>query len=102
MDAPEQEVWDSFMMEVLRYDAWTYMNGNDVGYMFQSAQYRSTWSILDHIYIMHDDTFLPEFLTMQMYRGIGSSYHFPIVFECTHQNVDGFRILLGRQPLRFN
>ena len=51
---------------------------------------------------MHDDTLLPEFLTMQMYRGVGSSDHFPIVLECTPQNVDGFRSLLERQPLRFN
>ena len=70
MDAPEREVWDLFMMDVLRYDAWTWINGNDVGYTFQSAQYRSTWSRLDRIYIMHDDTFLPEFLTMQVYRGV--------------------------------
>ena len=97
MDAPEREVWDLFMMDVLRYDAWTWINGNDVGYTFQSAQYRSTWSRLDRIYIMHDDTFLPEFLTMQVYRGVGSSDHFPVVLECTHQNVDGFRSLLERQ-----
>ena len=37
MDAPEREVWDLFMMEVLTYDAWTWINGNDVGYKFQSA-----------------------------------------------------------------
>ena len=51
---------------------------------------------------MHDDTFLPEFLTMQVYRGVGSSDHFPVVLECTHQNVDGFKSLLERQPLRLN
>ena len=59
MDAPEREVWDLFMMEVLTYDAWTWINGNDVGHTFQSTQYRSTWSRLDHIYIMHVYTFLP-------------------------------------------
>ena len=51
---------------------------------------------------MHDDTFLLEFLTMQVYMGVGSSDHFPIVLKCTHQNVNGFRSLLERQPLRFN
>ena len=40
MDAPEQEVWDLFIMEVLRYDAWTWINGHSVGYTFQFAQYR--------------------------------------------------------------
>ena len=40
MDAPEREVWDLFMMEFLRYDAWTWINGHEVGYTFQSAQYR--------------------------------------------------------------
>ena len=40
MDAPEREVWDLFMMDVVRYDAWTWINGNDVGYTFQSTQYR--------------------------------------------------------------
>ena len=51
---------------------------------------------------MQDDTFLLEFLTMQVYRGVGSSDHFPVVLEYTHQNVDGFKSLLERQPLRFN
>ena len=37
MDGPKQEV---FMMEVLRCDAWTWINGNYVGYTFQSPQYR--------------------------------------------------------------
>ena len=102
MDAPEREVWDSFVVQVLRYDAWTWINGTESGYTFQSAQYRSTWSRLDRIYIMHEDVFLPEVLTMQVYRGIASSDHFPVVLECTHQAVDGFKSLLGRQPLRFN
>ena len=101
MDAPEREVWDLFMMEVLRYDAWTWINGHEVGYTFQSAQHRSTWSRLDRIYIMHDETFLPSLLTMQVYRGIGLSDHFPIVLDCTHQTVDDFRSLLGKPPLRF-
>ena len=102
MDAPKEEVWDLFMMEVLRYDSWTCINGNDVGYTFQSALYREIWSRLDHIYIMHDETFLPKFLNMQMYWGTGSSYHFLVVLECIHQIVDGFRALLERQPFQFN
>ena len=102
MDAPEREVLDLFMMEVLRYDTWTWINGHNVGYTFQSAQYRQTWSRLDRIYIMHDETFLPALMTMKVYKGIGSSDHFPVVLESTHQIVDDFRSLLGKQPLRFN
>ena len=49
---------------------------------------------MDHIYIMHDETFLPELMTMQVYRGIGSLDHFSIVLECTNQIVDYFRSLL--------
>ena len=90
------------MMEVLRYDAWKWINGHDVGYTFQSTQYRSTWSRLDRIYIMHDETFLLALMTMQVYRGIRSSDHFPTVLECTHQTVDDFRSLFGKQPSRFN
>ena len=37
MDALEQEVWDLFMMEVLRYDAWTWIDGHALGYTFQSS-----------------------------------------------------------------
>ena len=90
------------MMEVLRYDAWTWINGNDVGYTFQSTQYRSTWRRLDRIYIMHDKTFLSTLMSMQVYRGIGSLDHFPVVLECIYQTVDDSRSLLGKQPLQFN
>ena len=51
---------------------------------------------------MHDERFLPEVLIMQVYRGIASSDHFPVMLECTHQGVDGFKALLGRHSLRFN
>ena len=74
-------------MEVLRYDAWKWINGHDVGYTFQSTQYRSTWSRLDRIYIMHDETLLPMLMSMQVYRGIGSSDHFTVVLECTNQTL---------------
>ena len=102
MDAPERAAWDLFAIEVLKYDAWLWINGTDSGYTFQSTQFRSTWSRLDRIYIMHDERFLPEVLIMQVYRGIASSDHFPVILECTHQGVDGFKALLGRQSLRFN
>ena len=50
----------------------------------------STWSRLDRIYIMHDETLLREFLTMQLCRGIGSSDQFPVELECTHQTMGGW------------
>ena len=63
----------------MKYDALLWINGTDSGYTFQSTQFRSTWSRLDRIYIMHDERFLPEVLIMH-----------------------GFKALLGRQSLRFN
>ena len=100
MDALERAAWYLFAIEVLKCDAWLWINGTDSGYTFQSTQFRSTWSRLARIYIMHDERFLPEVLIMQVYRGIASSDHFPVIY--THQGVDGFKSLLGRPSLRFN
>ena len=90
MDAPERAAWDLFAIEVLKYDAWLWINGTDSGYTFQSTQFRSTWSRLDRIYIMHDERFLPEVLIMQVYRGITSSDHFLVILECTHTSRGGW------------
>ena len=59
MDARERAAWDLFAIEVLKCDAWLWINGTYSGYTFQSTQFRSTWSRLDRIYIMHDERFLP-------------------------------------------
>ena len=60
MDDPEQLAWDSLAMEVLKLDVWTWLQGNDPGFTFQSAQHRQTWSRLDRMYVMHNDSFLPN------------------------------------------
>ena len=39
---------------------------------------------ITYMYIIHDDTFLPKILNVEVYRGIVSSYHFPVVLECIH------------------
>ena len=57
MDDPEQLAWDSIAMEALKLDV-----GNDPGFTFQSAQHRQTWSLLDRMYVMHNDSFLPTSL----------------------------------------
>ena len=40
MDAPQRAAWDLFAIEVLKYDAWLWINGTDYGYTFQSTQFR--------------------------------------------------------------
>ena len=45
-------------------------------YVFNLQNIGKLKSRLDRIYIMHNETFLPKFFTMQVYRGIGSSNHF--------------------------
>jgi hypothetical protein len=40
IDAPKSTAWDIFATEVLKYDAWPWINGIDFGYTFQSTQFR--------------------------------------------------------------
>ena len=72
IDARKRAVLDLLMVEALRYDAWIWINGIYSGYTFQSTQYRWSWSRLDCIYIMHDETIL-----LKVLRG-----HFPVVLDC--------------------
>ena len=37
MDYPEQRAWDSLAMDVLKFDIWTWLHGNDPGFTFQST-----------------------------------------------------------------
>ena len=53
-------------MEALKLDVWTWLHGNDPGFTFQSAQLRQTWSWLDRMYVMHNDSFLPPSLNMKV------------------------------------
>ena len=71
IDARKRAVLDLLMVEALRYDAWIWINGIYSGYTFQSTQYRWSWSRLDCIYIMHDETIL-----LKVLRG-----HFPVVLH---------------------
>ena len=66
VDDPEQLAWDSLSMDVLKFDVWTWLHGNDPGFTFQSAQLRQTWSWLDRMYVMHNDSFLPTLLHMKV------------------------------------
>ena len=84
MDDPEQLPWDSLAMEVLKLDVWTWLYGNDPGFTFQSTQHRQTWSLLDRMYVMHDDSFLSKSLRMTLLQDVGTSDHFPTRLEvCT-------------------
>ena len=70
MDDPEQDVWVSFTMEVLKLDVWTWLHGNDLDFTCQSTQHRQTWSRLDRMYVMHDDSFLPTSLCMTIVQDV--------------------------------
>ena len=81
MDDPEQVAWDSLAMEVLKLDVWTWLHGNDPGFTFQSAQHKQTWSRLDRMYVMHDDSFLPTSLRMTVLQDVGISDTFLFVWR---------------------
>ena len=78
IDDLERVAWVSFAMEVLKLDVWIWLHGSDPGFTFQSAQHRQTWSWLDRMYVMHDDSFVPTSLCVTMLQDVGTSYHFPI------------------------
>ena len=42
----EQSVWDKLASEVLKLDAWKWLHQDEVGFTFQSMQYKETWSCL--------------------------------------------------------
>ena len=102
MDDPEQLASDSLAMEVLTLDVWTWLHGNDPGFTFQSAQHRETWSRLDRMYVMHNDSFLPSSLNMKVLHDVATSDHFPICLEVCNHGIDMYKSLLGKPPLRFN
>ena len=89
-------------MEVLKFDVWTWLHGNDPGFTFQSAQHRQTWSRLDRMYVMHNDSFLPTSLHMKVLQDVATSDHFPVCLEVSHHGIDMYKSLLRKPPLRFN
>ena len=44
MDSPEQAVLDKFASEVLMLNVWKWLHQDEVGFTFQSMQYKGTWS----------------------------------------------------------
>ena len=90
MDDSEQLAWDSLSMEVPKFDVWTWLHGNDPSFTFQSAQLRQTWSWLDRMYVMHNDSFLPTSLHMKVLQDVATSDHFPVCLEICNHGIDMF------------
>ena len=70
IDSLARKVQDLHTLEVFKYDVQSWINGTTLSYTFQFVQYRSTWSWVDRIYGMCDETFLTEELTMYVYQGV--------------------------------
>ena len=77
MDGPEAQEWGYFETKVMLRDVWKWIKGDELGYTFQSTQYKDTWSRLDRIYVMHTEGFLPYI--SGSYRSTKSD-HFPLIF----------------------
>ena len=90
MNHLEQLDWDSLAMEVLKFDVWTWLHGNDPSFTFYSAQHRQTWSRLDRMYVMHNDSFIPTSLHMKVLQEVGTSNDFPICLEICNHGIDMF------------
>ena len=102
MDAQELQAWRQLQENVLYRDAWNWIQEDSPGFTYQSSQYRTTWSRIDRMYIMHDDIFLPEMLDISVAYDMTMSDHFPLVFDFDHQSVKQFSAHMGKAPLRFN
>ena len=53
-------------IKVLKLDVWKWLHQDEVGFTFQSMQYKEIWSRLDRMYVMHDESFLPEMVRCQL------------------------------------
>ena len=102
MNSSEQACWDQLALDVLKLDVWKWLHQDDPGFTFQSMQYRHTWSRLDRMYVMHDESFLPELLHVSVLQDVVSSDHFPLCFEINKRALEMYKILLDKVPLRFN
>ena len=102
VDSQEMRAWEQLQEIVLYRDVWKWIQKDKCGFTFQSTQYRSTWSRLDRMYIMHNDDFLPEVLDISILYSMTMSDHFPLLFELHQQPIHLFSRLLGKPPLRFN
>ena len=55
---------------------------------------RETWSRLDRMYVMHNDSFLSTSLHMKVLQDVGTSYHFPVCLEVCNHGIDMYKSLL--------
>ena len=46
MDGPDAQEWGHFETQVMFTDVWKWIKGEELGYTFQSAQYKDTWSVV--------------------------------------------------------
>ena len=53
MGSPKQAIWDKLASEVLKLEVWKWLHQDEVGFTFQSMQYKEIWSGLDRMYVMH-------------------------------------------------
>ena len=61
MDGPKAQEWGDFETEVMLKNVWKWIKGDELGYSFQLAQYKDTWSRLDRMYVMHTIGFYKRF-----------------------------------------
>ena len=102
MDPLEQVVWERLGSKILKFDVWKWFHECKLGFTFQSMQYKETCRRLDKMYVMHDDSLLPEMLNMSIVQELVTSNNFPICFEYNKHVVDIYKTLLDRVPLRFD
>ena len=54
------------------------------------------------MYIIHNDTFLPEIVDISIAYGVVMSDHFPLIFEFSQCSMSSFSQILRKPPLTFN
>ena len=65
------------------------MHQDKPGFTFQSMQYNETWGRLHIMYVMHDESFLPDMLNMSILQEVDTM-------------VDMYKTLCDIVPLRFS
>ena len=102
MGSHEQDVWAQLFSEVLKVDVWHWLYPDDLGFTFHSTQHMHTWSRLHRVYVIHDESFLPELIHMSAMQDVISYDNFPICLELSNHAIEMYKSLLEKAHLRSN
>ena len=79
-------------------DVWNWLHLDELGFTFQALQYKQTWSRLNRMYVMYNESFLLECLQMSMEQDVVCRHIiiFPFFWAQNTCTIDMCKYLLER------